>query len=563
MSLPGQRPRWRKLSRRRLLRSGMAIASGSGALLAVGCTGGDGAPVQAAYTPPTVAPTPSQPQPGGTLRVLAGPLGPLPDPHTAGASSETLLWQWAGNFLYRYSTAEPYLVEPDLAAALPEISDDGMTFIIQLRADGKWQNRAPVNGRGVDAEDVKASFERIKQLGPASPRAGNYVNVESISVIDPHTVKFRLKSPQADLLNVMGDQHDIVVPKELAARVAGAFTTPADVIGSGAYELETYEAGRRFGMKRRLDGYWRPNTAWLDGFELLDLRDDGQKGNALLAEQGDAAELPPVLARIFDARQDFVVSRTPSMSRECVVINHAAAKWNDPRVRLAASRAIDRRAVYAAAVESEGVVGGPMAVAAKQWTLSESELETLPGYTADRTSELAEATKLLAAAGLQDGFEDAIVTVGSLKMDLVAQSVAASLAEIGIRLQIQVVGDDFALLTQRARSGQFTLIATMALAGIYPDAQLYGYHHTGGSTNYGKYSNAELDAKLVTQRGMYDASKRVALVKEIQHDIVRSPGPLWLGSRLTATAVSERVHGLTMTPFVSGYDAAEHTWLAP
>ncbi len=494
--------------------------------------------------------------------MLAGPLGPLPDPHTTTANSETLLWQWAGNFLYRYATAEPYVVQPDLASAMPEMSSDGMTFVVRIRPEAKWQNRAPVNGRAVDAEDVKASFERIKQLGPASPRAGNYANVESITAIDPGTVRFKLKSPQADLLNVMSDQRDIILPKELAVRGTGAIATPADVIGSGPYELEGYEAGRTFGMKRRGDGYWRPDTAWADEFDLLDLRDDGQKGNALLAQQGDAAELPPVLARVFDGRPGFMVQRIPALARECVLINHTAERWRDGRVRLAASRAIDRRAVYASVVESAGVVGGPVAVAAKQWALSGSELAALPGYGADRASELGEAKKLLTAAGFGNGFEDTIVTVSALKMDAVAEAVAANLAEIGIKLKVEVDGDDFPLLTERARAGHFTLLATMALAGIYPDAQLYGYHYSGGLVNYGKYSNAELDVKLKRQRELYDMAERVTLVKEIQRDIITAPGPLWLGSRLTAMVVSTRVHGMAMTPFVSGYDAAEHAWLA-
>jgi peptide/nickel transport system substrate-binding protein len=106
------------------------------------------------------------------------------------------------------------------------------------------------------------------------------------------------------------------------------------------------------------------------------------------------------------------------------------------------------------------------------------------------------------------------------------------------------------------------MVATPFLAGIYPDAQLYQYHRTGGGTNYGKFSNSALDTKLEKQRVLYDTGQRLALVQEIQRDIITAPGPLWLGSRLVLTAASTRVHDMVATPFLSGYGDAEHVWLS-
>ena len=105
-------------------------------------------------------------------------------------------------------------------------------------------------------------------------------------------------------------------------------------------------------------------------------------------------------------------------------------------------------------------------------------------------------------------------------------------------------------------------MATVFLAGIYPDAQLYLYHRTGASANFGKFSSSTLDTKLEKQRTLYDTTQRVALVQEIQRDIITAPGPIWLGSRLISTATSQRLHGTVATPFVSGYAAAENAWLS-
>lgn len=494
------------------------------------------------------------------MRTLGGPFGALPDPHTTRLGSEALIWQWVANFLVRFDTKLPYLSQADLAASLPEIPGDGLTFTFKLQPAAKWQQMPPVNGRPVIAADVKASFDRIRALGPKSPRSGNYANVDSTTVIDDQTVQFKLKAPQADLLNVMADQFDVVLPREIAEKGDGAISSLADVIGSGPYQLASYTAGQRAQLKRRGDGYWRPHTSWLDEWDLLDVEDPGVAANALLAGTADDSDFPPVVAHVFDGNAGFQLFRTPSAARECLLVNHTRGKWQDPRVRQAAWRAIDRRQIYNAAFLGEGSAGGPMSPAAAAWVLSEAELSALPGFR-DRGTELADAKALLSAAGLKDGFDDSVLTVSALKLDAVADAVVKSLAEAGIRLTIQNLGTDFTVLTERARSGDFGLMTTLLLAGIYPDAQLYVYHHTGATANFGHFSSPALDAKLAQQRGMYDAGARGALVKEIQRDIINAPGPLWLGSHTQLHVASRRVHGMTTTPFVAGYDDAENDWL--
>ena len=67
------------------------------------------------------------------MRTLGGPFGAIPDPHKTRLSAESLIWQWVANFLVRFDRKAPYLPQPDLASALPEIPDDGMTFVFRLR----------------------------------------------------------------------------------------------------------------------------------------------------------------------------------------------------------------------------------------------------------------------------------------------------------------------------------------------------------------------------------------------------------------------------------------------
>jgi len=561
----------RRISRRGVVAGGTAAVAGLAGLALVGCgddddddDGGNGNGGNDALTP--VSPTQdttAKPVKGGTLRALTN-VGSNIDPHRTNTPAESVsLWGAVGNTLIRFSTKDPGAAEPDLASALPEIPADGTTLIFKLRPEAKWQNRAPVNGRAVTAEDVKLSFERIKDPAVVSPRAGNFGNVESITAIDPQTVQFKLKAPQADLMAIMADQYNFVIPKEIAARGADAIKSAEDVIGSGPYELESFVAAQKFTLKRRSDGYWRENTSWLDGFEYLHQTDPQQALNALRANQTDAIGLPADLANTIANDTNYVITRAPTTTRECLLINHNKDRYKDPKVRLALSRAINRAQVYETVFGGLGFVGGPMTPAAPFWILSDAELAKLPGY-GKRDDEIKEAKALLSAAGLPDGFEETVLTVTAFDTEKVHDVVVSNLREIGVTVQTENVGTDFAAnFLPREVQRNYNLATTLFLSGGYPDAQLTLYHHsdkTKGSRNYGDYKLEGLDAKLDKQSTMYDTAARLSLVQEIQRDIINAPGPAWMGSRGILTVWSSRLQNPASFPFAAGFYAAENMW---
>lgn len=564
---------WReRSSRRRFLAAGGVAATGVAGIALVGCGDDDDDDKTTAddkssqLTPVSSTPDPNKPVAGGTLRVLAN-IGSVIDPHRTNTPTESVnIWGAVGNFLIRNTTKDPIgFPEADLAATLPEVPGDGTVLIFKIRPEAKWQNKAPVNGRAVTAEDVKLSFERIKDPNIKSPRAGNYGNVESITVIDEKTVQFKLKAPQADLLSIMADQYDFVLPKEISSRGLDAIKTAADAIGSGPYELVSFEAGQKFSLKRRADGYWRPNTAWLDGSEYTHQTDPQQLANALRAGQADAVGLPVDQVKTFENDKGYVIVKAPTSTRECLLINHGKDRYKDPRIRLALSRAINRKQVYDTVFGGAGIVGGPITPAGPAWVLPDAELLKLPGY-GQRANEIKEAKALLAAAGLTDGFEETVLTVTAFDTEKVHEVVVSNLAEVGIKVKTENVGTDFAAnFLPREVQRQYNLATTLFLSGAYPDAQLLLSHHTDtktkGTRNYGDYGSKELDAKLEKQSTMYDTKARQALVWEIQRDIINAPGPAWMGSRLVFGVYNAKVRNTAAFPFAAGYWGAENLWI--
>lgn len=556
-------------SRRTVLGTGATMGLGAAGFALVGCgdddddggaspTSGSGSPAASA------SPAAAKPVAGGTYRYIGGPIGGVLDPHRTNTPFESaVIWHWAGNFLVRFGIKDG-LPEPDLAEKMPEIPEP-TKLIFKIRPEAKFQNKAPVNGRAVTSEDVKLTFERIKGLGAKSPRSGNYVNVDSITTPDKQTVEFKLKVPQADILNVMSDQYELIIPKELGYLADGAidqegFKTPDTVIGSGPYELVNYEAGKGFEMRKRPDGYWKKDVAWLDGNKYTHQPDNQAKANALRAGEVDATDLPVDLIKTFDKDPKYNIVSAPNPTRECLLINHTKDRYKDPRVRQALWRAIDRKAVYDKVFGGAGIPGGAMSPAGKSWVLPENELTKLPGF-GPRATELSEAKKLLEAAGLGSGFEENIMTANAFSADLLNDVFVANLAELGIKLKTESVGNDFNIMLRRQIAGDYNLAATLFLSGPYPDAQLVIYHHTTkGSRNYGKYGTPELDAMLDKQSQEYDFKKRQAIVFDIQKYIANNPGPGWAGSRIGFGITQSYVQNVAATPFAAGFNPAENYW---
>ena len=144
---------------------------------------------------------------------------------------------------------------------------------------------------------------------------------------------------------------------------------------------------------------------------------------------------------------------------------------------------------------------------------TESEdVEKLPGYRADKTEDLAKARSLLADAGYADGFELEMVTSSdAASVEVVAPALAAQLEEsLNIRLNIRPV--ERSLMKGIQREGDFGWIGTFLDTPIRESEGMWAAtFQTGGSQNFGKYSNPEFDAVMDQLKGEVDTNKRQAL----------------------------------------------------
>ncbi|HZH02265.1 MAG TPA: ABC transporter substrate-binding protein, partial [Myxococcaceae bacterium] len=83
------------------------------------------------------------------------------------------------------------LVEPDLATALPQVSEDGLTYTFTLRSGVRF-----ADGTEVTADAFVRSFQR-SQLDQGLSQLTVKPFVRSVEAVDAHTVRYNLLTPVA------------------------------------------------------------------------------------------------------------------------------------------------------------------------------------------------------------------------------------------------------------------------------------------------------------------------------------------------------------------------------
>ena len=143
---------------------------------------------------------------------------------------------------------------------------------MKLRANAKWHNKPPVNGRAADASDVVFSWNRYAASAPLRALAANSANpqapVLSVTATDPQTISIKLKEPLVYALELFASfgsftGNIVIMPKE----VESGFDLRRDMIGTGPYMLSEYQPSIGFTLKRNPD-YWDQNANFADQINL-------------------------------------------------------------------------------------------------------------------------------------------------------------------------------------------------------------------------------------------------------------------------------------------------------
>lgn len=410
------------------------------------------------------------------------------------------------------------LPQPDLAE-LPEISDDGRTYVFRMRAGLRWHDGQPLT-----SADVVFTLSRFTETGykgdTALSEAWTGVGVETP---DAATVVLRLRQPSAPFLARYGTVG--ILPQHILGGLAASalFDAPfnSNPVGAGPYRLESLDSRQATLV---------PNTAYHLGrpsIEKVRLRFYTDYPAALRAvEAGDVQGVmlrePPADAQGTDLRKTkgLAIELPARAAYVILYLNNDQALFQDFRVRRALSLALDRRAVVehvfsgAASPSSSAVPPDTWAYAADYDNIARNveqarKLLSDAGWTPHPT------TGILVREGTE--FRFTIRTDNDAVRVAVASEVAKQLEAVGIRAT--VASTTFSVL-RRDFLEQRKYDAAIAGWDQGPDPDPYfGWHssQTGNAgLNIANFTDTVTDELIARGRTRADIDVRKDAYRQFQ-----------------------------------------------
>src|SRR5262245_33425763 len=147
----------------------------------------------------------------------------------------TLSRTYVGRIIYSqmceklYEIDESLRIVPQLAAEMPGFSDGGKTVTIKLRRGVKFNDGTPM-----DAEAVRFSLERHRTM-KGSNRRSELESVNTVEVVDPATVRLRLKAPFSPLIAILADRAGMPVSPAQVKKLDEKFGTAPVCVGPWSF----------------------------------------------------------------------------------------------------------------------------------------------------------------------------------------------------------------------------------------------------------------------------------------------------------------------------------------
>lgn len=352
---------------------------------------------------------------GGLVRVALQLEPPILDP-TAGAAAPISEVVYGNVFEGLVSLAENGDVRPRLALSWA-IAADGLSYRFELRPGVSFHDGTPF-----DAAVAKFTLDRARAPDSINPQRAALTAIERVEVLSPLQLRLVLKRPAGSLLQTLGGGALVMVAP---ASAAGNATHP---IGTGPLRFAAWRRGEAVELAR-FAGYWGP-PARLARVRFQFIGDPSAAYAALMA--GDVDVFPnfpaPENLAQFKADPRFVLNIGSSEGETLLGINNQRAPLNLLPVRRAIAHALDRRAIIDGAMFGYGIPIG------SHFPPGNSAYVDLTGNSA---FDPARARALLAEAGLAQGLALTLKLPPTPYARRSGEIIAAQLAGIGIRVQVQ------------------------------------------------------------------------------------------------------------------------------
>ena len=442
----------------------------------------------AAVLPAVVAATPAQAQ---HLRIALREDPDILDP--------TLSRTYVGRIVYMalcdklFDINERLEVVPQLATGYRW--EDPRTLIVTLREGVRFHD-----GEAMDAEAVRYSLNRHLTM-QGSFRRSEIADMEAVEVVDPRTVRIRLKGPSASFLSALTDRAGMIVSPKAAEAAGRNFGTRP--VCAGPFRFVERVAQERIVVERFRE-YWDAANIHFDRVTYLPIPDNTVRLANIQSGAVEFAErMEPDDIRAIQRQRNLRSVAVEELGYFGMTINVGNGErantplGRDARVRQALELAIDRAAINQVVYEG-------MYTPTRQPFPPANPFHVRDFPPTQRNVERARA--LLREAGVTTPLAIEMTVPNNPDLRQVGEVIQAMAAEAGFAVTLRAM--EFASSLQAATRGEFQTYLVGWSGRTDPDGNIYTFSRTGGGQNDGRYSNPEVDRLLDAARTELDVAKR-------------------------------------------------------
>ncbi|MEL6934936.1 MAG: ABC transporter substrate-binding protein [Pseudomonadota bacterium] len=297
----------------------------------------------------------------------------------------------------------------------------GRTWTIYLRDGVRFHD-----GSTLDAADVIYSLKRVLDPKRDNPARSVIEAIVSLEAVDEMTIEIGLKWPFVDFPLQLMDSRLRIIPE-------GSDETIAKTgIGTGPFKVEKFDADGITTLTANTD-YWE-GVPKLEKIEVIGIPDSNTRLQAFLAGQIDMERgIKPVMRRALQRSPRYVVQAIPTGNWSGLVFLNDVAPFDDPKVRKALRKVVDREEMLKLALDGGGIISCDNPVAPDDQYKAQQECQ----------QDIEGAKALLAEAGYPNGID---VTIHVAPIDGVWSSMAVvyqqQAAKAGIRVKIVNAASD-------------------------------------------------------------------------------------------------------------------------
>ncbi len=460
----------------------------------------------------------------------------------------------------------PYVLVPNLAESMPEVSKDGLTYTFKIKKGVLFHDSPAFKdgiGREMKADDVLYSYKRLadpkltakgwwvlddKIAGLnewrekfAQADTTNYDEpIEGLKKVDDYTIQIKLKKPYPQFLYALAMPYTFIVAKEAVDHFGKEFLNHP--VGTGAFILPLFDQSNMIVYNR--------NPKFREKFYPSE-GEEGDEKKGLLSDAGKklplvdkinvyiTVESQPKWLSFMRAKTDIIeikdvnIQQTldektelraehkekgmrlfmlPMLDVAYFAFNYENPIFKNIKVRRAINLAYDRDEANRLFHENTAFIAqGPVP----------------PGLAGNRKDfknpysklDIEQAKKLLAEAGYPEGKGLPDITIQTRNETVARQQIeffAKCMEKIGIKIKVGM--NTWPELVNKVTKKQHQMY-TMAWGADYPDAEnflglLYCPNQSPGS-NGANYCNPEFDALFERATIMQDSPERTALYEKL------------------------------------------------